>query len=320
MKIYTVVGARPNFLKIDPELPQTIIHTGQHFHDNMSSIFFRELGLPKPKYNLKCKGSQVGKMIDKLREIFKKDKPDLVLVFGDTNSSLAGALAARYEHIKVAHVEAGMRSWTDIPEELNRIIIDNIATVNMCANNEAVYNLNKNGIVSDFYEVGDPMIDTLYRFLPIPNTKNRNKYILLTIHREANATKDYLAKLFKILKDTKEEYIFPAHPRLIKFIKPPKNVKVIKPVGYKEMLKLESNAKKIITDSGGVQREGAWMNIPVIVMRDETEWKDLLNRGSLTLGNLGNLKHLIETFKPPVFGAPQKGANKKIRGILAKYV
>lgn len=314
------MGARPNFLKIDPELPQTIIHTGQHFSDNMSDIFFRELGLPKPKYNLKCKGNQVGKMIDKLRDIFKKEKPNLVLVFGDTNSSLAGALAAKYEHIKVAHVEAGMRSGTDIPEETNRIIIDNIATVNMCANSEAVYNLNKNGIVNNFYEVGDPMIDTLYRFLPIPSTKNRNKYILLTIHREANATKDYLSKLFKVLKDTKEEYIFPAHPRLVKFINPPKNVKVIKPVGYKKMLELESNAKKIITDSGGVQREGAWMNVPVIVMRDETEWKDLLNRGSLTLGNLDNLKHLIETFKPPVFGAPQKGANKKIRGILAKYV
>lgn len=320
MKIYTVVGARPNFLKIDPELPQTIIHTGQHFHDNMSAVFFRELGLPKPKYNLKCKGYQVGKMIDKLREILKKDKPDLVVVFGDTNSAVAGALAARYEHIKVAHIEAGMRSGTDMPEETNRIIIDNIATVNMCANSEAVYNLNKNGIVKDYYEVGDPMIDTLYRFLPITATKNKGKYILLTIHREVNATKDFLAKLFKILKDTDEQYIFPAHPRIKKFVKAPKNVRIIKPVGYKEMLSLEANAKKIITDSGGVQREGAWLGIPVIVVREETEWNDLLKRGSLVLGNLDNLKHLIENFRSPVFGAPTKGANKKIREILVKYV
>lgn len=317
--IYTIIGARPNILKVDAELPQTLVHTGQHFSDNMSEVFFEELKLEKPKYNLKCKGHEVGKMIDKLRVILRQDKPSLVIVFGDTNSSLAGALAARYEKIKVAHIEAGMRSHTDMPEETNRVIIDHIASVNFCANENAMANLSREGL-NNMHLVGDPLVDTMMQFMPIERSKLYREYILVTIHREVNANQEWLQKFLDILGQTEELYIFPAHPRVKKFLKAPKNVKIISPVGYKKMLSLESNAKKIITDSGGVQREGAWMNIPTIVMREETEWVDLLSQGRLTLANLDNLKEKIETFKVPLCGAPMPGINKKIKEILVRYI
>lgn len=319
--IYTVVGARPNFIKIDPKLPQVLVHTGQHFEPKMSRVFFKELELPTPKYNLGCKGKQVGKMIDKLRLILRRDKPSLVLVFGDTHSSVAGALAAKYEGIKVAHVEAGMRSGDKtMPEEINRITIDHVADVNFCTNPIAVMNLLREGITEHVYEVGDPLVDTLFRFIPIQNTPDKGKYILVTIHREVNANKKWMDQFMKILGETDEQYVFPVHPRTKRVLKAPKNVKVIDPQSYGEMLSLQSNAKKVITDSGGVQRESAWMNVPVIVMRDRTEWIDLERQGKIRLSDFNNLKHDIESFNPLPTGAPRNGANVKIKDILVKYV
>ena len=315
MKIYTVVGARPNFIKLDPDLKQTIIHTGQHYDDNMSKVFFKGLKIKKPKYNLGC--TEVGEMIDKLRVIFRKDKPDVVLVFGDTNSSLAGALSARYEKIPVIHIEAGMRSYTDMPEEINRVVIDHLAKINFCANEEAGMNLFKEGLEDTIQTVGDPMFESFLRFTPIKKSKDYQKYILVTIHRETNSTPKFLKEFLKILGKTKEKYIFPAHPRIKKLLKNvPENVEVREPVGYKEMLSLESNAKKIITDSGGVQREGAWMNVPVILMREETEWKNLVSQGSVRLSNLDQLENDIINFKGAIVSAPSKNTNKRIREII----
>lgn len=315
MKIYTIVGTRPNFIKIDPELKQTIIHTGQHYDDNMSKVFFKGLKIPKPKYNLGC--TEVGEMIDKLRPILRKDKPDLVIVFGDTNSSLAGALSASYEKIPVAHIEAGMRSRTNMPEEINRVVIDHLSKINFCATEEAGTNLFKEGLEDTIHLVGDPMFETFLRFTPIKKTKNNKKYILVTLHRETNANPVFMKKFLAILGKTNEQYIFPAHPRVKKLIKyVPKNVEIIDAVGYKEMLSLESNAKKIITDSGGVQREGAWMNIPVILMRDETEWKNLVKQGSVKLSNLHELTNDIINFKGSIVSAPTKGINKRIREVI----
>lgn len=316
MKIISIVGARPNFLKLDPKLKQIVIHTGQHYDKNMSDIFLKGF---KVRYSLNCKS--VGTMIDKLRPILKKENPDLVLIFGDTNSSLAGALASAYEKIKVVHIESGLRSFTNMPEEINRMIIDRLSTLRLCPNNESLLNLIKEGLEDHSYIVGDPLVDTLSRFLPIKKTKDFGKYILVTIHRECNANKDFIENFLDILGQTNEKYIFPVHPRLKKILKKiPKNVKVIEPQGYKKMLELESNAKKIITDSGGVQREGAWMNVPVILMREETEWNDLVKQGSVKLSNLENLKSDIENFKGRVNSSPVFGVNKKIREIIYKYI
>ena len=316
MKLFTVVGARPNFIKLDPTLPQTIVHTGQHYDQNMSGKFFEELGLPEPAFNLGC-NNEVGKMVDRLRELYRQEKPDLILVYGDTHSSLAGALAGAYEKIPVAHAEAGMRSFTNMPEEINRKLIDHIATVNLCVNEESLVNLQKEGL--DGYLVGDPMFDTLNRYLPIKKTANAGKYILITIHRE-DKDKKWLQEFMKILEKTNEQYIFPRHPRLKGMFKAPKNVKIIPPQPYKKMLSLEANAKKIITDSGGVQKEGSWFNVPVILMRKETEWKDLVSSGKIKLADLTNVAEYIETFKGVMTAPPLAGANKRIKEIIAKYI
>lgn len=319
--IYTVVGARPNFIKIDPSLPQIIIHTGQHFSDDMSGVFFRELGLSLPKYNLSCRGNQLGKMLDKLRVIFRREKPSLVLVFGDTHSSLAGALAAKYEGIKVVHVEAGMRSGNMLmPEEINRVAIDHVADVNFCVNDISAMNLAKEGIVENVFVVGDPMVDTMMRFMPLPRTDSYQKYTLITIHRPVNSTKEWLKKFLEILGKTDRTYLFPAHPRVKKWLKPPPNVKIMPPQSYKKMLILQSNAAMTITDSGGVQRESAWMNIPVLVMREETEWAELIASGKSKLSSLDTLEHDILTFKGNVSGAPKPGANKLIKERLTRYL
>ena len=311
-KIYSVVGCRPHFMKIDKGMPnQSIIHTGQHHDYAMSQLFFKQLGLPKPKYNLGCKNS--GVMFDKLLEIFKKDKPNLVIIFGDTLSSLMGALAAAYCRIPIAHIEAGCRSNTKMPEETNRIIIDRIATVRFATTLNCMRNLHKEGLVShSFYLKGDPMFDAMNSFLPIKKTNG--KYILLTTHRDFNDK--HLDSILKALSKTNEQYIFPVHPRH-NIKKRYKNIKTIKPVGYKEMLSLESNAKKIITDSGGVQREAYWMRIPCIVLRDDTEWVEGIKDGWAVLvgSDTRKLTEAVESFEPnssthqsefPVFGTWRK--------------
>ena len=179
------------------------------------------------------------------------------------------------------------------------------------------------GRTEGVYLVGDPMFDALVKELPIPRTKDYQKYILLTIHREINGNKKFLQDLLNILADTEENYKFPAHPRVqdwLKNMEVPKNVKIIDPVAHKEMLTLISNSKKIITDSGGVQKEGAWMNIPVILMRKETEWVELLDKGSIILSDIDSLKDNIETFKGAIISAPNKNVNEKIREVLFKYL
>ena len=247
MKIFSIVGARPNFIKIDTELPQTIIHTGQHFDFEMSKVFFNGLKLPKPLINLEC-GNQIGKMLDTLKEILAVHQPDLVIVFGDTNSSLAGAIAAAHCNIPLAHIEAGLRSHRmDMPEEINRILIDRIAKIKLCPNEESKFNLLKEGIKDDVYVVGDPMLDTFMKMLPIEKGENYGKYILVTMHRNYNAdSKEKMQEFFDALEQSCESFIFPMHPRtkmnLHGFgIKVPENVKVITPQPYKKIIQLLSD-------------------------------------------------------------------------------
>ena len=328
MKIFTVVGARPNFIKIDPDLPQTIIHTGQHYDFKMSKAFFTGLKLPEPKFNLRCQNN-IGKMIDKLMVLFRQEKPDMVLVFGDTYSSLAGALAGAYCNITVAHVEAGLRSKRmDMPEEINRVMIDKIAKVKLCPNHEAEYNLHQEGINDDVYVVGDPMLDTFGRLLPIAKSKDIGTYILITLHRNFNAdSPERLKQFFETIARMDEKFYFPVHPRTKKNIKAfgisvPKNIKLLPPQPYKQMIHLISNAKKVITDSGGVQREAFWMNIPVIILREETEWKEIItNGGGVLVGNdKGNLIDAVQNFKNRLSSVPAFGANKRIKEIIYKYL
>lgn len=306
MKIITVVGARPQFIKaaavskvIRKGHKEILIHTGQHYDENMSKIFFDELCIPKPDYNLEVgsgnHGFQTGTMMIKLEEIYLREKPDMVLVYGDTNSTLAGALTASKLLIPVVHVEAGLRSFNmAMPEEQNRVLTDHISTLLFAPTETAVTNLNNEGIYRGIFNVGDVMYDAILFFKKIAEEKSdiikrlnlsENGYILATIHRAEN-TND-IAKLKNIMEALSEsgvKIVLPLHPRTKKYIEGyglhiGDNIFVIDPVGYLDMINLEMHAQKIVTDSGGVQREAFFMKKPCITMREETEWVETVQNG-----------------------------------------
>jgi UDP-GlcNAc3NAcA epimerase len=310
MKILTVVGARPQFIKLAPlskilrenGINEIIVHTGQHYDENMNDLFFKELEIPEPDYNLGIgsgnHGEQTGRMLIEIEKVILKENPDLVIVYGDTNSTLAGALAASKLHIKLAHVEAGLRSFNKrMPEEINRVLTDHVSDILFCPTQTAVENLKNEGITNGVYLVGDVMFDTLLHFSKISDMKSNvlerlnikpKEYYLATIHRAEN-TDDHerLKNILTAFSKMDEMVIFPIHPRTRKMINyyglddllENDNVKVIDPVGYLDMLKLEKNAKAILTDSGGVQKEAFWLKVPCITLRDETEWIETVNLG-----------------------------------------
>lgn len=306
MKIVTVIGARPQFIKaaavsnvIRRDHNEVLIHTGQHYDENMSKVFFDELNIPKPDYNLEVgsgnHGFQTGTMLIKLEEIYMKEKPDMVLVYGDTNSTLAGALCASKLLIPVLHVEAGLRSFNmNMPEEQNRILTDHISKTLFAPTKTAVNNLEKEGIIEGVYNVGDVMYDEVLYFKELANKKidileklnlNKERYILTTVHRAENTDDpNRLRSIISALNESKIRTIFSMHPRTKKYIKEygiklEDNITVIEPVGYLEMINLEMNADKIVTDSGGVQKEAFFMKKPCITMRDETEWVETVQNG-----------------------------------------
>lgn len=327
MKVITVVGARPQFIKAAPvsrelrkHFNEILIHTGQHYDDNMSKIFFEELGIPLPDYNLKIgsgnHGKMTGEMLAKLEEIYINEKPDCVLVYGDTNSTLAGALAASKLLIPVIHVEAGLRSFNkEMPEEQNRILTDNISKLLLVPTLDAENNLKNEGIEEGVYNIGDVMYDAVLMFKEKANLKQdlldelqieKNKYILTTIHRAENTNNiDRLKNIIEALNESEETIVLPLHPRTKKFIgdyglKFNENIKVIDPIGYLEMLMLESNSRKIVTDSGGVQKEAYFMRKPCITMRDETEWVETVQVGwNIIVGtNKDSILNAIKDFNP----------------------
>ncbi|WPC41316.1 non-hydrolyzing UDP-N-acetylglucosamine 2-epimerase [Clostridium sp. JS66] len=306
MKILTVVGARPQFIKaaavsnvIRKQHKEILIHTGQHYDENMSKVFFDELKIPKPDYNLEVgsgnHGHQTGTMLIKLEEIYLKEKPDLVLVYGDTNSTLAGALCASKLLIPVAHVEAGLRSFNmTMPEEQNRILTDHISKFLFVPTTSAIENLKNEGITKGVHNVGDVMFDAVLHFKGLAEDKsniinelkvNKNEYILTTIHRAENTNDiNRLKNIIEALNESGKTVILPMHPRTKKYIsdyglKFNENVKVIEPVGYLEMINLEMNSQKIVTDSGGVQKEAFFLKKPCVTMRDETEWVETVQNG-----------------------------------------
>jgi len=352
MKIITVVGARPQFIKAAPvsrELrkyfDEKLVHTGQHYDDNMSKVFFEELGIPLPDYNLKIgsgsHGKMTGEMLAKLEEIYINEKPDCVLVYGDTNSTLAGALAASKLLIPVIHVEAGLRSYNKaMPEEQNRILTDNISKLLLVPTVDAEKNLKNEGITEGVYNIGDVMYDAVLMFKEISKSKEYllkdlnilpNKYILTTIHRAENTNDiNRLKNIIEALNESNEMVILPLHPRTKKFVSDygltfNENIKIIEPIGYLEMLMLESNAKKIVTDSGGVQKEAYFMGKPCITMRDETEWVETVEVGWNII--VGTDKYAIidaiNNFNPKskqelIFGDGR--ASEKIVELLKKLI
>jgi UDP-N-acetylglucosamine 2-epimerase (non-hydrolysing) len=328
-KFLIIVGARPNFIKIAPlmkefrkyrQIKPILVHTGQHYDFEMSKIFFQNLNIPKPNYNLGVgsgsHGYQTAEIMKKLEPILLKEKPNLVMVLGDVNSTLAGALTAAKINIPVAHIEAGMRSYNlRIPEEINRLLTDHLSFLLFCSTKTAVNNLKKEGIRKGIYNVGDIMYDALLDNIKIAQRKSKilkklklkpKSYLLLTLHRNFNVDNpNNLRKIIKAVEENGGKIIFPIHPRTKKQLKKLKitkfrNLKLVKPVGYIDMLVLEKNAKKILTDSGGVQKEAYWLKVPCITLRNETEWVETILSGwnVLTGVNKGKIIKAIKNFWP----------------------
>lgn len=312
-KIITIIGARPQFIKaamvskaLDKTFEEVIIHTGQHYDKNMSEIFFNQLEIPKPKYNLNVgsgsHGKQTGEMLAKIEAVLLQEKPDFVMVYGDTNSTLAGALAASKLLIPVIHVEAGLRSYNqNMPEEQNRVLTDHISQILICPTDTAVENLKKEGITENVYQTGDVMCDSVLYYSKLATQKinpqklqltgiyeNRpiQNWYLATIHRAENTMDDTnLTNILAAFEELKVPVVFPVHPRIRTIVDALmtknhyQNIYFVEPVDYLTMLYLTQNAQKVVTDSGGLQKECYILDTPCITIRDQTEWVETLKNG-----------------------------------------
>jgi UDP-GlcNAc3NAcA epimerase len=306
MKILSVVGARPEFVQAMPISQamraghrEILVHTGQHYDYQMSQAFFDELDIPVPDYNLgvgsATQAQQTAEIMVGLEKVLLEEKPDFMIIRGDTNSSLAAALTASKLNIPFAHVEAGERSFNrTMPEEINRLVADRLANLHYCVSQAAEQNLSAEGITGSVYWVGDVMLDALLYARPLARAKSKileklqiepHKYSLVTIHRAANTDDPKrLEQIVLALNQVSEPVILPVHPRTQKALSGlhlhfEDNVRIIEPVGYFDMLVLEENARLIATDSGGVQREAYYLEIPCLTLRDETEWVGTVNAG-----------------------------------------
>jgi UDP-GlcNAc3NAcA epimerase len=305
MKLVTVIGARPQFIKAAPVChalraaghQEILVHTGQHYDANMSEVFFEELSIPKPAVNLQvgsgAHGKQTGEMLAKIEEILLQHKPDQLLVYGDTNSTLAGALAACKLGIPIAHVEAGLRSFNrSMPEEHNRVLTDHCSGLLFCPTSTAVKHLASEGIRKGVHQVGDTMLDAVLQFREIAAKKSkamdtlslRNKdFYLATIHRPYNTDEPKaLQAALTALGSLGKTVVFPVHPRTrakLAGLTIAKNVKLTDPLGYLDMLLLQENAAIVLTDSGGVQKEAFFLRTPCVTLRTETEWVETVEAG-----------------------------------------
>lgn len=310
-KIITILGARPQFVKAavlsriiseNKDFNEVIVHTGQHFDTNMSEVFFIEMEIPQPKYNLDINGlnhgAMTGQMLEKIEKILLDEKPDLVIVYGDTNSTLAGALAAKKLNIKVAHIEAGLRSYNmQMPEETNRILTDRISDLLLCPTDVAIENLRKEGFESldiNAVKSGDIMKDAVEYYSIKSESKssiieeleiNSRDFVLATIHRQENTNNlETLKSIFEGLEFISKEMkvVLPLHPRTKKILEKYSlqyNILLIPPVSYFDMLELLKNCQMVITDSGGLQKEAFFNKKTCIIVREETEWVELVENG-----------------------------------------
>jgi UDP-N-acetylglucosamine 2-epimerase len=348
LKVVSVVGARPEFIQAAPVsealrsgCQEILVHTGQHYDESMSDAFFRDLQLPDPEYNLAIGSSsharQTAEILIGLEAVLVKENPQVVLVRGDTNSTLGAALAAVKLGIPVAHIEAGERSFDrSMPEEINRLVVDRISEVHFCVGQRAVQNLAAEGICAQVYPTGDVMLDAFTHYLPIAHRHSTlvrdlglpsGRYVLLTVHRSANADDpDRLARIVAAINRSPYPVVFPVHPRTRKALLKAglvfsANVSLIDPVGYLDMLVLEENARLIVTDSGGVQREAYFLSVPCVTLRANTEWIETVETGwnGLVQVKEDDIVAALAGFvpptgHPPIFGDSQ--AARKIAEIL----
>ena len=306
VRILSVVGNRPQFIKSAPlslalkerGVEELVLHTGQHYDRELSEIFFDELGLDPPAYRLEAgSGShaeQTARMLPGIEQAIVEEKPEAVLVFGDTNSTLAGALAAAKVGPPIAHVEAGLRSFDrTMPEELNRVIVDRLSTLLFCPTDAAVANLRAEGITEGVNQVGDVMLDANLRLAPIARQRSQalqvigvepGRYSLVTVHREANVREPALGQIVEALNTLEEPVVFPLHPRTAAAVEEQGHrlaghVQPRPPLGYVDFAALASQARVILTDSGGVQKEAYWYRVPCVTLRENTEWVETVELG-----------------------------------------
>lgn len=299
--ILTVIGARPQFIKAAPVsqalraagLKEVVLHTGQHFDHEMDRVFFDELGMSYPTHNLHAGGqthaSQTAHMLKGVEEAITELKPSLVLVYGDTNSTLAAALAAAKMHVPIAHVEAGLRSYNmRMPEEINRRLTDHVSTYLFCPSDAAANNLQREGITKGVYVVGDVMLDAFHLFRPMAEKRTLPEqliepYYLFTLHRPSNTDDaERLPSIVSALASVNGTVVWPVHPRVkeaLTRIDIPQNVRLLSPQPYLSNMRLLMSAKALITDSGGMQKEAYWAKTPCITLREETEWTETLENG-----------------------------------------
>ena len=327
-KIVTILGARPQFvkaavlsriLKKDSDIEEIIVHTGQHFDANMSDVFFDEMMIPKPKYNLQINsmshGAMTGMMLLEIEKVLIEEKPDAVVVYGDTNSTIAGALAAKKMQIKVVHIEAGLRSYNmKMPEEVNRILTDRISDLLSCPTQTAIDNLEREGFDKLPVQIerhGDIMKDAVDYYSQISSEKStiikdqklkNNNFVLATIHRQENT--DDIDKLKSIVSGLEEIHktqtvVLPIHPRtkaILKKLSIEPKIRIIEPVGYYSMLELLKNCSMVVTDSGGLQKEAFFNKKQCIIAREETEWIELVKNGFAKIVG-SDTENIINTFK-----------------------
>lgn len=316
-KILSIIGARPQFIKHFPleiELRKDFdlisLHTGQHYDDKMSNIFFEELEIIRPNHILSLLNTshagQTAEMLVAIEEILINEKPDAVVVYGDTNSTLSGSLAAAKLNIPIIHVEAGLRSFNkEMPEEINRIITDHLASLLFCSSEVGGVNLKKEGIFNGVFLTGDLMKDAQNKIIDQICDDIPRSYIYVTIHRPYNTDNiNRLLEIINTLNNINKKIIFPVHPRTMKMLKKSNielnqfiNVSFIEPVGYIDSLKYQKNADCIITDSGGIQKEAYWFKTKCITLRSETEWTETLNGGwnQLIFNDLSQLRQALNT-------------------------
>jgi UDP-GlcNAc3NAcA epimerase len=307
MKIVSIVGARPQFIKaaaLSRELrkshEEVLVHTGQHYDYVMSGVFFEGLEIPAPQVNLEVgsgtHGHQTGVMLEGIEKVLIAERPDWVLVYGDTNSTLAGALAASKLHIPIVHVEAGLRSFNRrMPEEINRVLTDHVSELLLCPSHTSVKNLQAEGITRNVHLVGDVMRDVLNwsrerAQARKPDVLDRltlkeGHYLLATVHRSENTDDpDRLHRILSAFNAANEVVLFPVHPRARKVIsaggyKLAPNLRLVEPLSYFDMVLVADSARMILTDSGGLQKEAYWLGVPCITLRDETEWVETVDAG-----------------------------------------
>jgi UDP-GlcNAc3NAcA epimerase len=346
VKIVCVVGARPQFIKaaavsrrLRERHEEVLVHTGQHYDEGMSSVFFRELDIPEPEHHLgvgsASHGEQTGAMLRQIEQVIVDERPDWVLVYGDTNSTLAGALAASKLHVPVAHVEAGLRSYNRrMPEEINRVLTDHVSTLLLCPSDVAVRNLAAEGITQGVHVVGDVMADVLADARTRADHTSDviarlgvapGQFALATVHRAENTDSVHrLRAILSALDALPLPVVFPVHPRTRRALDgvgyaPPPQVRLLEPLGYVDMVRLQSDARVVLTDSGGVQKEAYWLGVPCVTLRDETEWVETVAAGWNVLvgADHDRIVRAVRELAPPHERPPLYGAGAAAAAVVA---